>query len=106
MNDADKRTEWKARFDAWGSSGLSAAEWCRKQNSNIHQMYYWIRKFKEESSPSQEPETKWLTVNLKDLPAGHTDQEAVFIHIGTMSLEVRPGTNMELLSNVMRVVQE
>ncbi|MFD2195559.1 IS66 family insertion sequence element accessory protein TnpA [Oceanobacillus bengalensis] len=105
MNDADKRIKWKARFDDWQSSGLIVAEWCREQNVNVHQMYYWIRKFKGELPPSEEPETKWLTVNVQDLPPVHTDQESVLIHIGMLSLEVRPGTNMELLSNVMRVVQ-
>lgn len=45
MNDADKRIEWKARYDAWKTSGLSAAEWSRNQGINTHQLYYWIRKF-------------------------------------------------------------
>ena len=32
MNDANKRIEWKARYDAWEASGLSAAEWCRNED--------------------------------------------------------------------------
>lgn len=72
MDRVDKRTEWKARFDAWQSSELSAAEWCREQNLNIHQMYYWIGKFKEKTFSSEESKTKWLTVNLPDSPPDHS----------------------------------
>ena len=105
MSDVDKRTEWKTRFEAWQASGISAAEWYREQDIKVHQMYYWMRKFKRESLSDPTSGTRWLTVNMQDLPTDSTDQAAVLIHVGTMSLEVRPGTNMELFSKVMRIVQ-
>jgi len=105
MSDVDKRTEWETRYDAWVASGLSAAEWCREQVIKVHQMCYWIRKFERESTADPVSETKWLTVNMQDLPTDSTDQAAVLIHVGTMSLEVRPGTDMELFSKVIRIVQ-
>lgn len=106
MNVADKRIEWKERFDAWKTSGLSAAEWCRKQNIKVHQMYYWIRKFKEESNQKQGSETKWLSVNMQNQAFDHSANESVLIHLGEMSIEVRPGTDMELLFHVVRVIQD
>jgi transposase-like protein len=42
MTIAEKRIEWKERFDAWKSSGLRVAEWCRTEGVKDHQMYYWI----------------------------------------------------------------
>ncbi len=107
MNDANKRIEWKARYDAWEASGLSAAEWCRNEEVNKHQMYYWIRKFREDAASKHEPPsgTKWLTVNMQNTPSGHRNEEPVFIHVGTLSVEVRPGTDMKLLSHVVRVLQ-
>ncbi|MEL4029840.1 IS66 family insertion sequence element accessory protein TnpB [Caldifermentibacillus hisashii] len=105
MNDADKRIEWKARYDAWKTSGLSAAEWSRSQGIKTHQLYYWIRKFREDEVFQNEPQTKWLTVNVQDIPSRHMDQESVLIHFETLSVEVRPGTNLNLLSDVVRVIQ-
>lgn len=102
MNIAEKRIEWKARFDAWKVSGLSAAEWCRDQDIKVHQMYYWIRKFNGDSTADTASETKWFTVNMQDLPTG---PDPVLIHMGQMSLEVRPGTDMALLSKVMHMIQ-
>src|SRR5699024_8112421 len=104
MSLADKRIEWKARFDAWKSSGLSGAEWCREQGFNDHQMYYWIRMFEDDVAPKQESNTQWLTVNVNDASSHHIEAP-FFMHFGSISVEVRPGTNMELLSNVVRVLQ-
>lgn len=50
MSDTEKRMEWETRVDAWQTSGLSAAEWCRNQDIKVNQMYYWIRKFNRESA--------------------------------------------------------
>lgn len=40
MTKADKRIEWKYRFDEWKASGLSVAAWCREEEVNMHHMYY------------------------------------------------------------------
>src|SRR5699024_2653627 len=104
MSLADTRIEWTARFDAWKCSGLSVAEWCREQGTKYHHMYYCIRIFEDDVAPKQESNTQWLTVNVND-ESSHHIEEPVFIHFGSISVEVRPGTNMELLSNVVRVLQ-
>ncbi|MFC4557313.1 hypothetical protein ACFO3D_03710 [Virgibacillus kekensis] len=46
---SDKHLEWETRMDQWCESGLSMAAWCRKENINIHQMYYWKRKFDQQT---------------------------------------------------------
>lgn len=108
MTQVDKRIEWKDRFDAWKASDLSVAEWCREQGVKDHQMYYWIRKFERDSltSEPETSETQWLTVKVEDEPTSITTKLApVFIHFGSISVEVRPGANMALLSDVVRVLQ-
>lgn len=106
MNDADKRIEWKSRYDAWKTSGLSAAEWSRINDVKKHQMYYWIRKFREEEISTNEHQSKWLTVDVQEISSHHTGQESVLIHYGALSIEVRPGTDLNLLSDVVRVIQK
>ena len=106
MTKADKRIVWKTRFDAWKASGLSVAAWCREEEVNIHQMYYWVRNFEDNQTSVQGTDTQWLTVDMKAEPISHSGQEPVFIHLGTISIEVRPGTNMEFLSNVVHVLKE
>jgi hypothetical protein len=106
MNLENKRIEWKARFDAWKSSELSVAEWCREQGLKDHQMYYWIQKFEQESLEDGAPSnTQWLTVNVKNEPSKQVGQEPVFIHFDSISVEVRPGADMVLLSDVVHVLK-
>ncbi|PAV27589.1 IS66 family insertion sequence hypothetical protein [Virgibacillus profundi] len=107
MTLTDKRLEWKARYDAWKSSDLSIAKWCREQGIKVHQMYYWIQKLEsnEESSERLSSETQWLAVNMEDESSNTATQEPVFIHFGAISVEVRPGVNMDLVSDIVHVLR-
>lgn len=104
MSKAEKRIEWKARYDAWKVSGLSVAEWCRVEGIKDHLMYYWIRRFEEVTEAHQV--VQWLAVDMQNEPTGRIGDESVFIHVGQLSVEVRPGANMELLSDVVHVLQK
>lgn len=107
MTKAEKRIEWKARFDSWKASGLSVAEWCRDKGLKDHQMYYWIRKFEGKSDTAEtRQDIQWLAVDMEPESTGYVSKESVFIHVGQLSVEVRPGTNMELLSDVVHVLQK
>lgn len=106
MTKKEKRIEWKAKFDSWKRSGLSVAEWCREEGIKDHQMYYWIQRFKDDSLVTEAPQSvQWLTVDMQNEPIGSFTDESVFIHLGQLSIEVRPGANMALLSDVVQVLQ-
>jgi transposase-like protein len=107
MKKAEKRIEWRARFDAWKASGLSVAEWCRDKGLKNHQMYYWINKFEDDSDPTEKhQDVQWLGLNMESESIAHMNEASVFIHVGELSVEVRPGANMELLSDVVQVLQK
>ncbi|WP_164667672.1 IS66 family insertion sequence element accessory protein TnpA [Virgibacillus doumboii] len=104
MTLKDKRIEWKARYDDWKESGQSIAEWCRDQEIKVHQMYYWVQRFERDviSPETETTETQWLTVQVDDYAE---DQGPIFIHVDTISVEVRPGANVQLLSDVIHILQ-
>ncbi|WP_164667689.1 IS66 family insertion sequence element accessory protein TnpA [Virgibacillus doumboii] len=107
MTLKDKRIEWKARYDDWKGSGQSIAEWCRDQEIKVHQMYYWVQRFEKDmiSLEAGTTETQWLTVQMDDEPIYSKDQGPIFIHVGAISVEVRPGANVRLLSDVIHILQ-
>jgi|SRR5690625_1686178 len=105
MTRTEKRIEWKAKIDAWKSSELSAAAWCREQGVNPSQMYYWIRNFEDDKATDSARETQWLTVDMKEESLNFRLGDPVLIHFDSMSIEVRQGTDMALLSDVMDVLQ-
>jgi hypothetical protein len=101
----EKRIEWKARYDAWNASGLSVAEWCREQDISQSQMYYWIRSFEDAQASKSDTETQWLAVDCIDEPLNFRSGDPVFIHFDSMSIEVRQGTDMALLTDVVDVLR-
>ncbi|WP_010530098.1 IS66 family insertion sequence element accessory protein TnpA [Lentibacillus jeotgali] len=108
MTLKDKRIEWKARYDAWKESGESIAEWCRDQEIKVHQMYYWVQRFERDMiSPEPETtETQWLTVQVDDEMLSSEGQDPIFIHFDAISVEVRPGANVGLLSDIIHILQK
>lgn len=103
MTHSEKRIEWKARFDAWKTSGLSAAAWCREQGIKTSQMYYWIRNFEDDKPSDFVHETQWMTVDMEE-PLNFRSNDSVLIHFDSMTIEVRQRTNMALLSDVVDVL--
>src|SRR5699024_9904392 len=104
---AEKRMEWQSRYDAWKTSGSSVAEWCRAQGLKDYQMYYWVQKFEAKSHTLEDvgPHPRWTAVDVKHAPDQSNDSAAVFIYFDTISVEVRAGTDMALLSDVVHVLQ-
>lgn len=105
MTQKDKRIEWKERYEAWKASGLSIAEWCRDQEIKDHQMYYWVQQFERDDSMETPVETQWLAVQVDEEPIPSSGQGPILLHFGAVSVEVRPGANMSLLSDVVHVLQ-
>lgn len=97
---SDKQLEWETRMDQWGESGLSMAAWCRKENINIHQMYYWKRKFDQQTdNPSS---GDWLEISHS---ANIDEHSSIIIKIDKLSVEVRPQVDRQLLSDVLHLLK-
>ncbi|WEG13648.1 IS66 family insertion sequence element accessory protein TnpB [Pullulanibacillus sp. KACC 23026] len=101
MTHSEKQIEWKTRVDAWKTSGLGITQWCQEQGIKRHQMHYWIRKFKEETTDHTPSSPQWLTLTIKEEQLGSQGPEPVFIHFGPISIEVRPGSNLTLVSDLV-----
>ncbi len=106
MTLKDKRIEWKARYNAWKDSGKNIAEWCREQEINAHPMYYWVRQFETEQVSLESESTQWLSVQLEEESLSSEGQGPIFIHKDSLSVEVRPGADMGLLSDIMHLLHK
>lgn len=108
MTQNDNRIKWESRYDAWKDSGSNVAAWCREQGVNDKQMYYWIRKLgnKHAEPQLQNPITSWMPVQLDSPITDNLDESAVFIHFESISVEVRPGANMTVVSSVVNLLRK
>src|SRR5690625_7224324 len=71
-------------------------------------MYYWIHKIEDENgSPENvDPATSWLPIQLDSPVINAPDETSVFIHFGAISVEVRSGANMNVVSDVLNLLRE
>ncbi|WP_134687510.1 IS66 family insertion sequence element accessory protein TnpA [Brevibacillus migulae] len=50
MAQTDKKTLWKTRIEDYRSSTEQVAAWCERHNVTSGQLWYWMKKLKNEST--------------------------------------------------------
>jgi hypothetical protein len=52
LSNLQKSENWRRHWEAWKTSGLSQAEYGRRQELPIHAFRYWITKFNQPAVPA------------------------------------------------------
>ncbi len=97
LGDLEKQKLWDERIEVFLASGLSQAAWCREQGLPAHQLSYWLRKSK--NSISAAANNRWVSV-----PNTTAGKSGVSLRIGKIALEIEPGFDAGVLSDVIRSV--
>jgi hypothetical protein len=94
-----KRSYWKQQIEQWQQTGLSQAEYCRRNNLKHHQLVYWKKRFlKTETDVSFVP---LKLEDLLDIPA-QTDHASLCLVINNyFKIEIRAGFDALLLRQVI-----
>jgi len=101
MNENERNEQWRERIRAYRDSGQTMRAWCAAQEIPFNQLKYWLRKLS--SSKRKASATTWVTVT----PASHPSPEAssLVVRIGNASIDIRPGFDASLLTQVVRVLE-
>jgi len=103
MTKAEQQKLWETRIIEYRASGLKAKEWCAAHNVTPRQLWYWLRKFKNQNDSFPARSTRWLPVELSEQsPAEQGD--SLLIRIGRARIEIKPGFDPALLSQIVRVL--
>ena len=94
-----KRIYWKQHIASWQETGLTQAEYCRRNNLKHHQLVYWKKRFlKTETDVSFVP---LKLEDLLDIPA-QPDQASLWLVINEQfKIEIRAGFDALLLRQVI-----
>jgi transposase-like protein len=103
MTQAEIRQVWKARVEAYKASGQSTAKWCDAHQINRRHLWYWLRKYKETTQQQKPSSPQWASVEVAPTPL--EPSKTLQVKIGAASIEVKPGFNRALLSDVVRTLQ-
>ena len=97
MTKVERQDLWAARITEFKGSGQSVRAWCTDQGINPRQLWYWLKKEKQESA---EPKLSWLPLDLSD----ESLQNALVIRIGRVVIDVKPGFDPKLLLDVVKTL--
>ena len=98
-----KREEWQEKVAEFRASGLSGAAWCAAEGIKPHMLYYWTKQFPQQTEAPALIQPQWLPVMLSDQ---RTEKEvnSLQVRIGPAVIDVRPGFDGKLLTDVVRVL--
>lgn len=96
MVNLSLQQEWQKRVAEFQASGLSGAKWCQANDYKEHQLWYWVRKFRQAGTEKAEP-TQWLRVETKE-------SAGLQVRVGLAVVQVKNGFDPELLLEVVRTL--
>jgi transposase-like protein len=106
MTKTARRKLWEERVSAFKVSGQTQANWCEDHEVNIHQLRYWLKKFRSEKLPDS-PSPKWIPVKIEDREgAPNSPSHSIMVKVGEATIEVKPGFDPLLLANVVKVLSD
>jgi hypothetical protein len=97
MMHSERRRLWEARIADYSTSGLSMEEWCAQQGVTRQQMRYWLERSRKNAG-----KVEWTTVEIVEQET--LEREGMTVYVGPARIEVRPGFDQSLLTDVLRVV--
>jgi len=103
MTKTELRKEWALRVAAYKASGQGASVWCAANNLKPSQLWYWLQKYKNLETLAVKP-SRWLSVEVDGLKPGSTQGSDLLVKVGHATIEVKPGFNPSLLSDVVRTL--
>jgi hypothetical protein len=98
-----KRSYWKQQIEQWQQTGLTQAEYCRRNNLKHHQLVYWKKRYLK-----TETDVSFAAVELEDIldiPAP-TDHGSLTVVIDNpLKVAVTDGFNPQLLRQLIAALR-
>ena len=95
MRNSERPGYWRGVIAEQRASGLSIADWCSRHNVSYHSFRTWRSRLNR--VPAQEPEGRWLSLNVQPAPA----RNPLVVRVGVASIEVDDGFDAQLLVSVV-----
>ena len=99
MTKEERVIHWRAVISKHGTSGLSAAAFCREHDISIHPFHWWRRRFKKENSQGKE------SAFLQLVPVTKSQYSGIRIRLhNRLCIEVEQGFDPMTLRGVIEAI--
>ncbi|NRF96345.1 helix-turn-helix domain-containing protein [Paenibacillus frigoriresistens] len=102
MAQTKVRKAWEARIRAYRASGQSASVWCAEHQVTKRQLHVWMNKL-QDSTTKDSSNIPWVKVQMDK--KAETVKSMLLVRVGSTTIEVEPGYNPALLTDVIRTLQ-
>lgn len=104
MNKEELRKDWEMKIAEFKASGQTQAKWCAAHNLNIHQLRYWLKRFRsngttETTETKTLSDSKWLPIDISEQQGSNN---SLLVKVGEFSIEVQSGYDPALFLDVVR----
>jgi hypothetical protein len=103
MTRAELQKEWETLIAEYRASGQSAKEWCAANDVKPERLWYWLRSQKTKENGPFMKSTRWLPVAVSE-QSPMEQGNSLLIRVGVACIEVKPGFDPALLSEIVRVL--
>jgi hypothetical protein len=103
MTKLEIRKLWVKRTSEYKASGMGVSEWCKISNVKKSQVWYWLKKFRDEKT-TDKTKTQWMEANVENIKPTNNKENIVVIKIGPASIQIKPGFDKSLLEDVIKVM--
>ena len=94
----ERMNQWRKHIEALNSSGLSRRAYCEKNGLNVSTLDYWRQRLGDVKEKAK-TDGGWISVQIQDEAGCGID-----LHVGRITVTVRPGFNQALLTDVLRIL--
>jgi hypothetical protein len=100
MNQKEKlRQLWKERVADYKNSDLTMKKWCEVNELKIHQLQYWLKKYKTSGQETQQ----WVTIDMSN-EQGIQSNGSLLLEVGPCKLVINPDFDPSTLKAVVEVL--
>lgn len=103
MTSNERKALWEKRLVDHAASGQRVIDWCEENSITSRQFYYWRRKLGIGNFKKEQP-VKWLSLKYK-FPLLNIAEDAIAVHVGQATVELRKGFDQELFGQIIQVLQ-
>jgi len=91
---------WQQHIEAHKASGLTLRAYCEQSNIRLSSLDYWRnRRRRSERDSSEVARSGWIPLRISE-----DNSSPIDLHIGRMTIEIKPGFNQALLVELLRTI--
>ena len=94
---------WLQHVEAFERGDLRRKEYCQGNGITLHRLDYWRRRLRQTDPTTSQSPKSWIPLNVTD-DSILESESGLRLRMGRLSIDVRPGFDRELLTDVLRVV--